>query len=160
MLTLISKYAGAPVVTCTVGFLYAPPYTSIVEMSEVPATLFTFVRSAGLTAVFPTVRVIAALAGVPALSVTRITRFSFAPAAVGVPETVPSGATTSQAGPETLEKVYGAVPPDAPLATEKEVIATPFCVLPIFHASFFANASGVPTGAVTVYSGEVTPIYE
>ena len=129
-------------------------------MSEVPSTLFTFVRSAGFTAVFPTVRVIAALAGVPALSVTRITRSSFAPAAVGVPETVPSGATCSQAGPETLEKVYGAVPPVTPPATEKEVIATPLCVLPIFHVSLFTNASGVPAGAVTVYSGEVTPIYE
>ena len=132
----------------------------MVEMSEVPATLFTFVRSAGFTAVFPTVRVMSALAGVPALSVTRITRFSFAPAAVGVPETVPSGATCSQAGPETLEKVYGAVPPDAPIATEKEVIATPFCVSPISHALLFTNASGVPTGAVTVYSGEFTPTSE
>ena len=150
------KNAGAPVVTETVGFLYAPPYTGMVAISEVPSTLFTFVRSAGFTAVFPTVRVMSALAGVPALSVTRITRFSFAPAAVGVPETVPSGATCSQAGPETLEKVYGAVPPDAPLATEKGVIATPLCVLPIFHVSFFANASGVPAGAVTVYSGDCT----
>ena len=132
----------------------------MVEISEVPSTLFTFVRSAGLTAVFPTVRVMSAVAGVPALSVTRITRFSFAPAAVGVPETVPSGATCSQAGPETLEKVYGAVPPDAPLATEKEAIATPLCVSPIFHALLFTNASGVPAGAVTVYSGEPTPIYE
>ena len=43
----IQKYAGAPVVTVTVGFLYAPPYTSIVERSDVPSTLFTFVRSAG-----------------------------------------------------------------------------------------------------------------
>ena len=43
----IPKYAGAPVVTVTVGLLNAPPYTSMVEMSEVPATLFTFVRSAG-----------------------------------------------------------------------------------------------------------------
>ena len=132
----------------------------MVAVSEDPSTSLTFVRSAGFTAVFPTVRVISAVAGVPAPSVTRITRFSFAPVAVGVPETVPSGATCSHAGPETLEKVYGAVPPDAPLATEKGVIATPFCVLPIFHASFFANASGVPTGAVTVYSGELTPIYE
>ena len=40
----ILKYAGAPVVTVTVGFLYTPPYTSMVEMSEVPATSLTFVR--------------------------------------------------------------------------------------------------------------------
>ena len=132
----------------------------MVAVSEVPATSLTFVRPAGFTAVFPTVRVMFALAGVPALSVTRITRFSFAPATVGVPETVPSGVTSSHAGPETLEKVYGAVPPDAPIATEKEAIATPLCVLPIFHASFFANASGVPAGAVTVYSGELTPTSE
>ena len=132
----------------------------MVAILEVPSTLFTFVRSAGFTAVFPTVRVMSAVAGVPALSVTRITRFSFAPAAVGVPETVPSEATCSQAGPETLEKVYGAVPPVAPIATEKEVIATPLCVLPIFHVSFFANASGVPAGAVTVYSGEPAYKYE
>ena len=128
----------------------------MVAISEVPSTLFTFVRSAGFTVVSPTVRVISAVAGVPALSVARITRFSFAPTAVGVPETVPSGATSSHAGPETLEKVYGAVPPDAPLATEKEAIAMPLCVLPIFHVSFFANASGVPAGAVTVYSGDCT----
>ena len=43
----ILKYAGAPVVTVTVGFLYAPPYTGMVAVSEVPSTLFTFVRSAG-----------------------------------------------------------------------------------------------------------------
>ena len=128
----------------------------MVAISEVPATSLTFVRSAGFIAVFPTVRVMFALAGVPALSVTRITRFSFAPAAVGVPETVPSGATSSHAGPETLEKVYGAVPPVAPLATEKEVIATPFFGFSISHALLFINASGAPAGAVTVYSGEST----
>ena len=156
----IQKYAGAPVVTVTVGFLYAPPYTGMVAISEVPSTLFTFVRSAGFSIVFPTVRVMFALAGVPALSVTQITRFSFAPAAVGVPETVPSGATCSQAGPETLEKVYGAVPPVAPLATEKGVIATPFFGFSISHALLFTNASGVPAGAVTVYSGESAHTHE
>lgn len=47
----ILKYAGAPVVTVTVGFLYAPPYTGMVAVSEVPSTLFTFVRSAGFSVV-------------------------------------------------------------------------------------------------------------
>ena len=40
----IMKNAGAPVVTETVGFLYAPPYTGMVAISEVPATSLTFVR--------------------------------------------------------------------------------------------------------------------
>ena len=40
----ILKRAGAPVVTVTVGFLYAPPYTGMVAVSEVPATSLTFVR--------------------------------------------------------------------------------------------------------------------
>ena len=74
-------------------------------MFEVALITLITSRSAGITYVLPTFRVISFESEGTALSVTLITRSAFAPNAVGIPETVPSAATAIHSGPETFENV-------------------------------------------------------